>query len=235
MISRRFKKFINIVLPLLLIACSHNGHDEAGDHKGGMNDKFTDPNMNVNRWVKGFESDDRDVFIHRENIVSALKLKEGSCVADIGAGTGGFLPLLHKEVGPKGKVYAVEISDGFLEYMAQRVKVEKLSSVEVTKGGLHSTNLLTQSCDVLLLVDVYHHLDNTEEMLRDFHRVLRPQGLLAIVDFNRIEGKSRPWILKHMKYSKDEVIDQVKSLGFRFQSEPRINFEENFMLVFKKD
>lgn len=227
-----FKKATFALLPLLLLSCSH--HEEHKHKKGGLNDKFVDPNLNVNRWVEGFENNDRDVFINRENIISKLKLKEKSCVADIGAGTGAFLPLLQKKVGQDGKVYAVEISDRFLEYMANRVKVEKLESVEIVKGGLHKTNLKEESCDVLLLVDVYHHLDNPQKMLSDFRKVLRPQGLLAIVDFNRVEGQSRPWVLKHMKLSKKEVISQVTQEGFSFESEPKVPFKENFMLIFKK-
>lgn len=225
------KLLLYTLLPLLLLSCSHHDTKVNG---GGLNDKFTDPNMNVDRWVKGFESNDRDVFVNRANIVKALHIKKGSCVADIGAGTGGFLPLLNKAVGKNGKVFAVEISERFLEYIAQRVKVEKLTTVKVVKGGYSATNLETGSCDTLLLVDVYHHLDNPTEMINDFKKVLRANGTLAVVDFNRIEGKSRPWILKHTKLSKEDIISQVTNGGFTFAKEAAIAFKENVMLIFKK-
>jgi len=202
--------------------------------KNGLNNKFTNPNLNVNRWIEGFENKERDVYTNRANIVKALNIKRGSCVADIGAGTGGFLPLLHKAVDKKGRVFAVEISERFLEYMAKRGKIENLTTVEVIKGEYTATNLKTGSCDTLLLVDVYHHLDNSAEMIKDFAKVLRPNGILAIVDFNRIEGKSRPWILKHTKLSKKDIISQVTKEGFSFYKEAAIPFKENVMLIFKR-
>jgi ubiquinone/menaquinone biosynthesis C-methylase UbiE len=221
-----------LLLALTFFSCA-SSHDKV--HQEGLNDKFTDPNMKVDKWVSGFENNDRDVFNHRKKIIKALKIKAGQCVADVGAGTGGFLPLLHKKVTASGKVYAVEISDNFLEYIQQRKKVEKLSSVEPIKGGYTSSNLPSQSCDIILLVDVYHHLDKPEQMLSDFNRVLRPQGLLAIVDFDRNGGKARPWILKHMKQSKEEVQEQVAQEGFTlYQDQPEIPFKENFMMIFQK-
>lgn len=189
--------------------------------------------MNVQKWANRFESNDRDVFVNRAKIVKTLKIKKDSCVADIGAGSGGFLPLLNKAVGKKGQVFAVEISEHFLEYMAQRVKVEKLTSVEIIKGGANTTNLKENSCDIILLVDVYHHLDNPTTMLNDFKKVLRPNALLAIVDFNRIKGESRPWILKHTRLSKRDIIAQVTKEGFSLYKEAAIPFKENMMLIFK--
>ncbi len=220
-----------ILSSLLIFSCSHHSEHE---HKKGLNDNFTDPNLDVGKWVDGFENNDRDVFQNRDLIVKALKLKPGNCVADIGAGTGGFLPQLNKMVGEKGEVYAVEISDGFIEYMDQRVRIEKLSRVKVVKGGIHSSNLPDSSCDTLLLVDVYHHLDNPNEMLKDFHRVLKPQGKLAIVDFNKVEGISRAWVIKHMKQTKEEIKNTIVQEGFKFGREPNIPFEENFMMIFEK-
>jgi predicted methyltransferase len=53
----------------------------------------------------------RDAFDHRKEVVTALGLKEGMVVADVGAGTGLFTRMFSPLVGPQGKVYAVDISD----------------------------------------------------------------------------------------------------------------------------
>ncbi len=72
------------------------------DHKGKV-----DPQINaqfhkadVTAWIKRFESNDREVFAHRAEIVSALDLKPGMAVADIGAGTGLFSRLMARFAQP---------------------------------------------------------------------------------------------------------------------------------------
>ena len=76
----------------------------------------------VKAFIKRFESNDREVFVRRHEIVRALGLKPGMAVADVGAGTGLFTRLIADEVGPGGKVYAVDVSKGFLDYIASQAK-----------------------------------------------------------------------------------------------------------------
>src|SRR6478609_1442370 len=83
--------------------------------KPGINDPFKDPD--VKDFLTKFEGESREIYSQRKAIVAAVGLKEGMSVADVGAGTGLFTRLFAKEVGPKGKVYAVDIAQKFLDHV----------------------------------------------------------------------------------------------------------------------
>ena len=93
----------------------------------------TNPGINTyyegttyNEWVGVFENEGREVYGKRHAVVKELKLKPGLDIADIGAGTGFYSFLFAKEVGPSGKVYAVDITEGFLTAINRIAKKQKL-------------------------------------------------------------------------------------------------------------
>lgn len=80
-------------------------------------------------------------------------------MADVGAGTGLFMVELDRMVGATGKVYAIEISTGFLKLLCEHVETKGLSKTTVLKGSDLSPNLPAQSIDLAFLADVYHHFE----------------------------------------------------------------------------
>ena len=92
-------------------------------------------------FIKKFESDDREVFAKRHEIVAALGLRPGMAVADVGAGTGLFTRLFAEKVGKTGKVYAVDIAPRFLAHIAAEAKKHGQTQVVTVQGSQESTNL----------------------------------------------------------------------------------------------
>ena len=70
--------------------------------------------------------------------------------------------------------------------------------------------------------------------LASIHRALRPGGTLVIVDFDRIPGVSREWLLGHVRCGKQQVIAEVEAAGFAFVEEVPLGFEENYFVRFRK-
>ena len=150
-----------------------------------MNKQFADPNVDVQQFVKRFESESRDIYAKRHDIARSVGLRPGDAVADIGAGTGLFTQLFAEQVGPKGTVYAVDIGPAFVKYIAQEAK--RLGREQVVKTVLNtpdSAELPPGSIDVAFLCDTYHHFEHPEKMLASIHRALRPGGRLVIIDFD---------------------------------------------------
>jgi len=191
--------------------------------------------VNVQEWIKRFESNDREVFVRRLEIVRALELKPGMTVADIGAGTGVFTRLFAGEVGIGGKVYAVDVSQDFLDHIASQARRAGQTQVATIRGTQDSIHLPPDSMDLIFLCDVYHHLENHEKMLASIHRALRVRGVLVLVEFDRVEGKSSQFVLTHIRGSQEEFRREIETAGFEpdpaFKA-PRL--KENFVARFRK-
>jgi len=190
---------------------------------------------NVKDFIKRFESDDREVFVKRREIADVLDLKPGMAVADIGAGTGLFTRLFAEAVGRGGRVYAVDVSKDFLNHIAAEARMRGQPQVETIRGTQESTNLPAGSVDAAFLCDVYHHLENHEKILASIHQALRPGGLLVLVEFDRVEGKSTTFVLNHIRAGQTEFRREIEGAGFQplsISQAPRL--KENFIAKFQK-
>jgi ubiquinone/menaquinone biosynthesis C-methylase UbiE len=198
-----------------------------------INEPFRRPN--VKEYLKKFEAEDRENYARRHEIVAALELTPGMSVADIGAGTGFFTRLFAERVGPSGRVYAVDIAPQFLEHIAADARKRRQIQVATVLGSQESTNLPKESVDLVFLSDVYHHLERPETVLASIHRALRPDGRLVVIDFDRVEGKSSAFVLKHVRAGKDVFQKEIEAAGFTpipTANPPRL--KENFFLSFRK-
>jgi len=203
--------------------------------KPGINKPFLDPNLKVEDWLARFEVESREVYAARAEILRALELKAGMAAADVGAGTGLFTLLMSQQVGPQGWVYAVEISPRFLEHLGQLAVDHHLANVTPVLGGQQSIRLPPASIDLAFLCDVYHHFEYPQSSLASIHRALRPGGRLVVIDFKRIEGESRDWILGHVRAGQATVRQEIEAAGFEWANEPKIELlSENYFLVFCK-
>src|ERR1017187_4405091 len=99
--------------------------------KPDINKPFQNPDLDG--FLKKFEVESREIFVKRKEIITACKLKPGMVVADIGAGTGLFTRLFAKEVGPTGKVVAVDIAPKFLEHIDKSCKADGIKNVETVR------------------------------------------------------------------------------------------------------
>ena len=201
----------------------------------GINDRFLDPNLTPEDWVKRLELESRDIFASRVEILKALKLAEGDRIADIGAGTGLFESIFAKRVGPTGKVYAVDISPRLIEYMKGRVKTEELANVQVVLSNESSAELEDDSIDIVFICDTYHHFEYHAEMLLSIRNALRSKGQLILVDFKRVPGESSDFIMGHVRAGKEVFRREIERSGFRFVEDVQIpGFKDNYFLRFEK-
>jgi ubiquinone/menaquinone biosynthesis C-methylase UbiE len=201
----------------------------------GVNERFLDPELNVANYVDLFEGESREIAQSRDAILAALNLKPGMCVADIGAGTGLFMEGLAQAVGSEGKLFAVDISPGFLEHLDERAKQAGLHQVQVVQCSERSVELEPNSIDFALICDTYHHFEFPNSTMTSLRRALRPGGRLVVIDFERIEGVTREWLLEHVRASKEVFRSEIEAAGFVFSGEfPVAGLSENYVIQFQK-
>ena len=211
------------------------GDDKEESVKPGINERFLDPNIDIKEWMGRFEVESREVAHSRDEIVKALEVEPGMAVADIGAGTGLFLEPLAKAVSAEGKVYAVDISLGFVKNLSKRAKELKLSQVKAKLCRENSVDLDENSVDLAFVCDTYHHFEYPKSTLASIYRALKPGGRLVVIDFERIPGTSSEWILGHVRAGKEVFSSEIVSARFEQVKEVEIKgFKDNYFLVFRK-
>jgi ubiquinone/menaquinone biosynthesis C-methylase UbiE len=109
--------------------------------------------------------------------------KEGTIVADVGAGDGTYSFVAAQKVGPSGRVYATEIDADKLKNLRAEVEKRKLENMIVVEGTTDDTKLPSSCCDTIFLRHVYHHITKPQEFDRNLVRSLKSGAYLAIIDF----------------------------------------------------
>ena len=202
----------------------------------GINARFVDPNLDVDAFVQRFEVESREVYAARQKVLRACGILPGWSIADIGAGTGLYTRLFSERVGPKGWVYAVDIAPRFIEHInAHSNEADRNNITGVLCRG-DSCSLPPESVNLAFVCDTYHHFEFPAATTRSILRALKPGGQLVVIDFERIPGKSREWLLGHVRAGKNVFRAEIEEIGFTFVEEVRIaGFEENYFLRFRKE
>jgi ubiquinone/menaquinone biosynthesis C-methylase UbiE len=210
-------------------AANQARHDEITDTAKKLNEAF---GADADKAAEGFESAGRALFDKRFAVINILGLKPGMDVADIGAGSGLFSRLMAPLVAPGGTVYAVEIAQGLVDHIARTAEESKLDNIKAILGDPRSPRLAAGSVDVVFIADSYHHFEYPREMLAEIKKALRPQGFVLLVDFERIEGVSHPFVLNMVRAGKGAMTDEFRDAGFEPVQE-FVMFDDEYVLKFK--
>lgn len=203
--------------------------------KPGINQRFLDPELDVQEWIDRFEVESREVYGARKEIMRQLNLQPGDRIADVGAGTGFFTLLMSAAVGAEGWAYAIDISPKFVEHLASQFDQRGVDNVTTVMCDDDSVRLPPESVDVAFMCDVYHHFEYPIDTMKSIHRALSEDGRVIVIDFERIPGVSREWTLGHVRAGKEVFIDEIQSAGFELVAEREIaGFKENYYLEFRK-
>ncbi len=112
-------------------------------------------------------------------------IKPGMTVADIGAGEGYYTIRLADRVGRDGRVLAEDIVPEVRDMLAERVARERLQSVSVRLGEPADPKLPESSFDRVLMIHMYHEIEQPYEFLWRMRPSLKADGLVVVVDANR--------------------------------------------------
>ena len=150
-------------------------------------------------------------------MLEELKLKPGWTVCDLGCGNGYHALTMAGTVGKDGRILAVDIQPQMLEMLKARAEGRGLKNIETIKGEAWDPHLPDGSCDLILLVDVYHEFSHPEHLLKAMHRALKPDGVVALVEF-REEDRTVPIKPEH-KMSKAQILKEWLPMGFALERE----------------
>jgi ubiquinone/menaquinone biosynthesis C-methylase UbiE len=197
----------------------------------GANQQYLDKELSV--WQERFEGGGREIFAQREALLRASGVKPGMTVADVGAGTGLFTFPFASAVGPRGRVYAVDIIPRFIDHLKSEAATRNLKNVVPILGQARALPLPEASVDVMFLCDAYHHFEYPRSMNRSMYRALRPGGTLLLIDFHRRPGKTPKAVLEHVRAGQEVFTRELLDAGFE-QVEELPLLTESYVVRFRK-
>ena len=153
------------------------GHDE-GDH---YEHSFNNPERFADDW----NDPARDDWQKPGVVIEAMGLTEGMTVADLGTGTGYFVPHLSRAVGKDGRVRAVDIEPAMLRYVEKTAEKRALANVDTVLAKPRNTRLGRSSVDRILTVNTWHHIPNRETYAEHLAGRLTEGGSVWVIDFHK--------------------------------------------------
>ena len=157
-------------------------------------------------------------------VVAFFGIKPGMTVVDLLAASGYYTEVISEAVGPDGRVYAqntaflLKMRDGANDKaMATRLADNRLSNVERLDLEFDDLGLAEGSVDVVLTALNFHDIYNSsgpdaaQVVLRVIHTVLKPDGVLGIIDH---AGHPDADNKKLHRIDEAKVVEAVQKAGF---------------------
>jgi ubiquinone/menaquinone biosynthesis C-methylase UbiE len=164
-----------------------------------------------------------------DRALRVLKIAKGATVADVGAGSGYMTERLSALVGPAGRVYATDIQPGMIALLRERIARRKLANVTPLLTMPDNPGLPDNMLDLVLMVDVYHELQQPQTVLRHIRRALKAEGRLVLLEY-RGEDPSVPIRPEH-KMTVAQARQELEHEGFALASVDR-SLPRQHILIF---
>jgi len=208
------------MMAILAAPVSAQSPAQSPDH---ANHKFS----GAEHWAKVFDDPARDQWQKPHEVIHALKLAPDAAVADIGSGTG-YFAMRFAHMLPQGRIYGVDLEPDMVKYLAERAKKENLANLTAIAGAPDDARI-PAPVDLVILVDVYHHIDKRADYFRKLRASLKPGGRVAVIDF-RLDSPSGP--PKNARIAPDRVKAEMQSAGYALGEEHAF-LPNQYFLIFK--
>ena len=209
-----------LVLPLSVVAQDAVKRDQ---HK--MHELHNNPKS----YISALEDPKRDAYQKPHEVLTALNIKPGEVIADIGAGSGYFTFRLSHHVGEKGKIYAVDVSPDMVRHVNRRIRETDATNVVTILADNDDPLLADRSVNRFFICDVWHHVENQSKYLSLMKKMLKPGGEIVMIDFHKKELPFGPPM--QMKIAREDLIKQMEGNGFRLTQEHKF-LPYQYFLVF---
>ena len=153
-----------------------------------------------------------------------IGLKEGDVFCDIGSGPGIFTVEAAKIT--RNTIYAIDTSDDMLRIVAGKIEEQGLDNISLIKPDGYSYPIASGECDIVLLSTVFHEVDDTDALMKEISRILKPHGKLVIIECHKKETPMGPPVGHRISEAKLKQI--VEQYGFSRTAQSSMG--ENFYL-----
>jgi arsenite methyltransferase len=203
---------IAIVAFILLPLVAH-AQDAVQRDQRQMHGLHNDPKA----YIGALEDPKRDAYQKPQEVLTALDIKPGEIIVDIGAGSGYFTFRLARHVSERGTVYAVDVSPDMILHINRAIRDLKVTNVFSILAEPDDPLLPVTSVDRFFFSDSWHHIENQTKYLSLMKKMLKPNGEVVMIDFDKKETPVGPPL--EMRIAREDLIKQMTSNGFRLAKE----------------
>ena len=168
----------------------------------------------LDSYIAKMEDPDRSAWQKPDEVLRALGLAPGQVACDIGAGPGYFALRMARIAA---QVFAVDVEPRILQALQKRVAKSGLRNVTPVLGLDDDPLIPERACDLILVVDTYHHFPDGQAYLRRLARSLGAEGRIVNIDYHRRELPVGPPV-EH-KVARDDFLRDVREAGLQLVEE----------------
>ncbi len=117
-----------------------------------------------------------------EKVMDAIGVKPGMIIGEVGAGRGRYTVHLARRVGSEGKIYANDIDENSLSYLRERWRRNNIQNIKTILGKVDDPLFPEQSLDMVIMVWVFHMLEQPVLLLKNLKSSLKPGATVVILD-----------------------------------------------------
>ena len=164
-----------------------------------------------------------------EQIIETLALKNGQTIADIGSGGGYFTYKFAKAVGEKGRVYAVDTNQEFLEFIKKEATKQGLSNIISVLISSEYPKLPKHTFDYIFMRNMPHHLSNRVEYFKGLEENLKSDGKVIVIEYDGRGSFSFHKIYGHF-VPQQTLINEMKEAGYKTHKSFDFLSEQSFTI-----
>jgi len=124
---------------------------------------------------------------------------------------------------------AVDRQENMVEITMARAEQAGLANVEGLVAEAHRLPLEDASVDAILMSMMFHDITNKEEALEEARRVLKPGGMLCLVEMDRTSTASGPPI--HLRIGPEQLTAMLRYADFTPETVQPENVRQDFYFV----
>jgi ubiquinone/menaquinone biosynthesis C-methylase UbiE len=177
-------------------------------------------------YIKSMDRPDRDLKVNE--VIARLKLKPGDIVADVGSGSGAFSVPMAKAIAPNGILYAVDIDQKMLDFVAERAKKEGVTNLKTVLGEFDDPKLPVKTVDVAFFHRVLHMIEHRQAYVNATAKYLKPDGRIVVIDKNP-EDSPDSW----MWLKQSDVDTWMAALSF-YPAEKFAVFDDRYFVSYQR-